>query len=468
MDTSGYWYTARPVDVAHGHPFLIFDGESRLDVPFTAIAKVATAQFSQGTVRTYLAAVLPFLTFLTTDPWQVRAGRRWDDPPASVRQVIADYLVGRLSCKTLDRDRYHLVAPTAQTPGTVRVFLSALKFCYTAARRLGYYQHVNPLADGVGQILSAREYADGDNGPPPMPPRSGVEARRSPRLTDNYFVLRHEDWVPQAIRDRHFPRRVLAGGRQVPGWGPREDCVVILLFETGARISEVCGLTLGDWLSHGGLTEARAFNKGSHGRRVKTIHFSKETARRLVAYVDGERGAHDPAGYRLDDYRRLAKRGVVDLDRVPLFLSAQRTPLSPKAFRDGYWRPACLKAGILARPHQARHWYVTQCIDAMHEQSADPSDFERRKRNFMAAMHWRSDEETMRAYLHLYTADDNARTAVALQHRLADALDERPARPRRSSPRPNDHPVEPSTSGTPTDPDADYLLLIRLGGVDGE
>jgi hypothetical protein len=81
MRRGAYWYAIRPADTAHQHPFLVFDVRGQLDVPFTAIAKEAVAQFSLSTARTYLNGVLPYLTFLATDEWQVRAGRRWDAPP---------------------------------------------------------------------------------------------------------------------------------------------------------------------------------------------------------------------------------------------------------------------------------------------------------------------------------------------------------------------------------------------------
>jgi hypothetical protein len=45
--------------------------------------------------------------------------------------------------------------------------------------------------------------------------------------------------------------------------------VTRLLFETGGRIFEVTGLTLGDWAIRGLTREATAASKGSHGRRVK-------------------------------------------------------------------------------------------------------------------------------------------------------------------------------------------------------
>src|SRR6266496_4182425 len=40
-------------------------------------------------------------------------------------------------------------------------------------------------------------------------------------------------------------------GKQGNAWGLREECMVSLLFETGARVSEIITLTLDDWHSRG-------------------------------------------------------------------------------------------------------------------------------------------------------------------------------------------------------------------------
>jgi hypothetical protein len=59
-----------------------------------------------------------------------------------------------------------------------------------------------------------------------------------------------------------------------------------------------------------------------------------------------ERRQRDAEHRTLNEYLSAAERGL-DLSRVPVFLSSQRTPLKPNHFRDNFWTPAC-KA--LARP----------------------------------------------------------------------------------------------------------------------
>ena len=124
---------------------------------------------------------MPFFTFLALDPWQVRAGRRWDGSPALVRQSVDDYLVGRLHCTVRrHRDGFALVAPTVRTIGGTRQFLAALHAFYRQAERLAYYPYAVPLVDQHRLAQQRAEYAAEEaTAPPRMPAISGVEAPRS-------------------------------------------------------------------------------------------------------------------------------------------------------------------------------------------------------------------------------------------------------------------------------------------------
>lgn len=174
---------------------------------------------------------------------------------------------------------------------------------------------------------------------PRIPDCSGVEIpHHNRRLSDSYFKP-EEEWIPHVVDDPALPSRVLAGGRLLQ-WRLREECVTRILFESGGRISEVTGLTLGDCVAHGLLQEANAFSKGSHGTRVKFLRFSNETGKLLHRYFDEERRSLDLRGYNLADYVELSKHRQVDVNTVPLFLSAQRTALSAKTFRENFWKPA--------------------------------------------------------------------------------------------------------------------------------
>lgn len=52
-----------------------------------------------------------------------------------------------------------------------------------------------------------------------MPDQSGVvqpSPRPKHRLSDNYFTLEHDDWVPQILNDPKLPALILEGGKRLP------------------------------------------------------------------------------------------------------------------------------------------------------------------------------------------------------------------------------------------------------------
>jgi integrase len=164
----------------------------------------------------------------------------------------------------------------------VRLLLAGLKLFYRIAKAHGYYQYANPLIDSFTETVeSAREHLvrdDDGSMRPKMPDKSGVDApRREGRLTDSYFLLK-EKWIPQVVTDTELPQKILNGGRtlkeQGKVWGLREECVICLLFETGARVSEIMSLTLGDWNRRGLKDTAWARNKGSRKRRAKYVRLT--------------------------------------------------------------------------------------------------------------------------------------------------------------------------------------------------
>ena len=189
-----------------------------------------------------------------------------------------------------------------------------------------------------------------------------------------------------------------------------------------AAVSEVVGQTLGDWVARGILQETQAFSKGSHGKRVKFLRFSAATAKLLRRYCDTERRGLDLHHYALDDYLQAARSGKLDLYQAPLFLSYHKTPLAPKTFRDRYWNPACRAAGIEADVHQARHWYVTQIVRGIYEMARSEAEVQRRLRELIEYMGWKSGWETLEAYQHYFDPQRHAEIQDQLHQRLNASL----------------------------------------------
>jgi len=65
-----YWFTPRPKNAEHQHPYLVFDAQNRLHLPLTIFGKEASYRLSPKSVQTYLYALMPFFTWLDTDVWQ--------------------------------------------------------------------------------------------------------------------------------------------------------------------------------------------------------------------------------------------------------------------------------------------------------------------------------------------------------------------------------------------------------------
>jgi len=232
-----------------------------------------------------------------------------------------------------------------------------------------------------------------------------------------------------------------------------------MLFESGGRVSEIVGITLGDWITRGMTQEASTFSKGSHGKRVKFLRFSYETAKLLRRYFDEERSVLDPHHYKLEDYLHYAKRAQMDLHSIPLFLSQQRTPLSAKTYRERSWNPACQAANIDADVHQARHWHVTQAVRYIYETAQAGGEVQRRLQELVEYMKWRS-KETLEAYEHYFDAARYAETLDRLHEHMWQETKRYLSQPESRSKR------KPASSTTATmsqdEPDLDFLY--QLGG----
>src|SRR5260370_489838 len=177
---------------------------------------------------------------------------------------------GVLSCYSLN----------VQIPSTVRVFLAALKQFYSVMHRAGWYQHSHPLTDPANHLLheiEMEEYA-ARSSRHRMPQMSGVEKPKPRCPSENYFRLVEADWIPQPIDDPKLPEHLRKGFQQAK-LCLRDQIVVRLAYETGARISEILRLTVGDWRARGFNQEAKAFSKVRKKPKITAIPFNPETAR---------------------------------------------------------------------------------------------------------------------------------------------------------------------------------------------
>nr|WP_277988979.1 tyrosine-type recombinase/integrase [Ktedonosporobacter rubrisoli] len=192
----------------------------------------------------------------------------------------------------------------------------------------------------------------------------------------------------------------------------RDQIVIRTAYEAGARITELLTLTVGDWRKRGGKQEATACNKESHGRRVKIIRFSMETAKLLHRYVNEDRVRVDP------HHRTLAQLR----DHEPLFLLARHKPYSYDAFVP-HWERLRRTIGVDLNIHGLRHWHVCQMMRLIHGIAETPGEVERRKEEMVRYMAWRSPE-TLKAYEHYFQAINHAQMQEVLHRQLDEKLKE--------------------------------------------
>ncbi|MCI0418451.1 MAG: tyrosine-type recombinase/integrase [Acidobacteria bacterium] len=238
-----------------------------------------------------------------------------------------------------------------------------------------------------------------------------------------------------------------------------------ILFESGGRVSEVTGLMLGDWVIRGTLQEVATFSKGSHRRRVKFLRFSTGTAKLLRRYCDTDRRRFDPHGWNLNQYLVRFGKKASELSTVPLFLSSRRTQITPKAFRERYWNPACQAAGIEVNIHQARHWYVTMAVRHIYESSSTEPEVQRRLRELIEYMAWKSGWDTLESYQHYFDVHRHSEIQDELHKRMDNALEQALKR-HRDRPHVLDRGsrLSQSDQAAVTLADADIKYLHSLGG----
>ena len=328
-----------------------------------------------ATAYNYLCAVLPFLTFL----WKGPPSLRYTAPADQIRARVRDYLKEKLGCAVRPhRNGNFMVKPSGSITSTsVRLFLTALRRFYYCAILKRWYADVNPL-EWTTRLSAQREFD------PKMPPRSGLTLPddKQGRVPDTYFCLVSHDWQPHIIDDPHLRQLVL------PAFARTRDLIITrILFDSGARISEVLKLTMGDWRRLGQCDRAWTIDKGSRGERVKEIWWSFDTAQLLRNYINNER--------RLSE---LKGRGLNDLpDSAPIFVTETGKPYTYAAFYAN-WQKACEKAHLKITPHQVRHWYVTMALHLIESQP-DGTKREAYRQSLIAYMGWQNPE-TIKAYDH--------------------------------------------------------------------
>jgi len=398
------------------HRYQVVRTDGLPDVPLTLFASDLLKSLSPSSVQIHMREVLAAFEWAQSDEIVLRNHWSLLGPPAEVRNVLREYLTVAAKCKLTTRaDRLGVkvtyVCQTSETGINIRILLAALRRFYDYLISSEGYVHANPLLQEQMDQIKAdlrngyRQAVRAAEGRDPMPSVSGVDPPFGIRLSANFFRCVDREWIPRTIDDPDFPHLVYDAGKEY-GWGLRELCVVRMLFESGARISEILDLTALDWSVSQFMNQFVARNKGSFGIRTKRLVVSSATAKLCRRYFDNDtegRRAHDRLGLTLNDLTKLDSDA---LGKVPLFLTNRGTVMGAKTFRHGYWTPALRAANIHANPHLARHWFVTNALRMIEKTSKDENETFRRKAELVQYMGWRTAERTLKAYEHV-TRDVN-------------------------------------------------------------
>ncbi|MCY9698126.1 tyrosine-type recombinase/integrase [Paenibacillus alginolyticus] len=386
---ASFFHVYRPEGVNSKYRLIVFDDSKEAFIPLTEFYNDQVKRISESSVIAYLNTLEPFFYWLKHKGRYKASKVCWDDEPEAVKEVVRQYLLDQMHCKIRGRDGHEGVYLTSKSSKTVQLFLSAIKGFYKTMIRLKKYSYANPLIDlEFKDSLSEQPGERGNR--PRMPKAAGTEEPLSFRKqTDSYFKIINEEWVPEIIGDWDLPYRIYQAG-DTDGWRLRDEVITRFMFETGARISEILELSVGDYRKRSDIHEFAATNKGSFKRRIKFIRISPETLKLLIKYVNSERRQSANTQVKFNDLP----------DRESLFLSTRGTPYTYSAFYSN-WTKITKHAGIKLNPHKARHWFVTSMLRSIYEQSETAGQIEDKKKQLIEYMKWR-EPDTLTVYEHYY------------------------------------------------------------------
>ncbi|MNO56580.1 site-specific tyrosine recombinase XerC [compost metagenome] len=385
-----YFFYRCPSKVNSRYDLLVFDSGGTVFTPLTEFYHDETGRIADSSVINYLNILMPFFYWMEVSSNYRGSKVVWDMPPEAIRSAIKDYLVGEMYCKVRFWSSFELVRQTSKSPSTINRLLAALKSFYKSMIRLNLYPHTNPLVDQNSENI---QVLDGyRKGRPRMPSIAGTELPMRNRYrsqTDSYFKIHQNEWLPVIIDDTTLPSQIYAAVKKAKLL-LRDQIIIRLLFETGARVSEVIEVTLGDFRARRSIREIATFNKGSNGIRTKFLLFSNDTYILLMRYLKNERKQHDPQGL---PYEKLP-------DEAPLFISSRGTRYNYYAWYS-HWKKAIRFSELMINPHKIRHWYVTNVMRTIYETSLNDSDRTIQMKEFVRYMRWRS-KETLAVYEHFF------------------------------------------------------------------
>jgi site-specific recombinase XerC len=399
------------------------------------------------TPETYLEMLLPWAGFLLQKKYA------WNAPPERVRAYLIEFLRQDVGCQIgpAPEDGY-LVETTGASPlskSSLGVLLAALTSLYDVLADASCYRYQNPMRSERLAALKREHLRHVKNAG--APDHAGIRSETHRETYQAYPTTflrqkRGKIWEPEVIME---PDAVQQRMRKTIDFMiqhatfQRDQIVLLLLRQTGARLSEIVEMTIGGWRSarHGG--RALVKNKGSHGREEKLVYFSDVIEEQLQKYIRTERATCDPQGRKQLDQLN---------DRDPLFLTEDGRPYTRSSFYY-HWRklfePAQKQFSKQDRvefsPHDIRHLRVSRAITKIKRDAKGDKEIEEELTDgFWRLMGWRS-RDTMDIYTHVFS---KRHALVEVMLKDEDEQDDLPIQPGIPVPIADmqQHPMEPSLS----------------------
>lgn len=382
-----------------GHyELIVVDQEGRPVSHVTEWYRLRKAPGPNGTRRAYLSFLLPFFSYL------LQQGVAWNDEPTCLRRAVKDFLLHDASCRVkrdtdLDGYRIDLTGASPLAQSSLRVLLAAIRDFYAVMIEAGLYVYTNPMCSELLQRWKREHIKSLANSGAPdhAGTREETWQETNQRPTAYFRLRRGEAWKPNpALTSEHIQTQLATDLTWMATHAPtqRDRLVFVLLRETGARLSEILGLTAGGYRKAKDPYQAYVANKGSCGREEKLIRLTGAAEAALVRYIRTERAKYDP-------YGRKRPSQLEDTD--PIFLTRRGTPYNRDAFYH-HWRKL-----FAARPvqkneqsgdllplleftaHDIRHLCATEWLTWISQRYANnPAKQQGLRRVVQRRMGWRS------------------------------------------------------------------------------
>ncbi|MGV7116681.1 tyrosine-type recombinase/integrase [Paenibacillus kyungheensis] len=350
-------------------------------------------RISESSALSYLITLERFFSWLVKSSNYKGTQVNWFDNHMAIRAAVEDYLIYQMGCKLRSKENFQYVIMTKKSPQTINHFLAAIKSFYKTAVHLKLYGFQNPLVDANYNIsMGSFNSRSMRYNKPRLPKIAGTEIPSNSSYrsqSDSYFKLVANDWKPNIIADIDLPYIIYRAGSEVR-WSLRDEVIIRLLFETGARINEILELTIGDYRQRVNQYEIATLNKGSEKRRIKFLRFSQDTLKLLIRYINGERKMY---AHEKNSFIKLSDNEVI-------FLTRRGNPYNYNAFYS-QWSKIITHAKLKMNIHKTRHWFVTNMIRNIYDTSSDSAEVERKKHELINYMKWK-DPETIKVYEHYF------------------------------------------------------------------